>query len=165
MFREMRRFKQQLTDDEMLELLKNGKTAVLGVLGDDGYPYTVPVNYVYTNGKIYLHGAKAGHKIDSIKNYDKVSLCIVGKDDIVKEKLTTYFKSVIVFGRARILEKDEDIFFSAESLSLKYNDDKEFVDSEIRREWNILCCIEVTIEHMTGKEAIELTRTRERQAN
>ncbi len=159
-FRKMRRFKQELNEQETLDILKNGKTGILGVIGDYGYPYTVPVNYVYENGKIYFHCAKAGHKLDAILQCDKISLCVIEKDDIIKEELTTYFRSVIVFGRARILATDEDIFNAAEIFGLKYNEDKEAVDKEIRREWNALCCVEITIEHMTGKEAIELTRMR-----
>lgn len=159
-FRKMRRFKQELNEKETLEILENGKTGILGVMGDYGYPYTVPLNYVYENGKIYFHCAKVGHKLDAIRQCDKVSLCVIEKDDIIKEELTTYFRSVIVFGRARILETDDEIFNVAEIFGLKYNEDKEAVDKEIRREWNALCCVEITIEHMTGKEAIELTRMR-----
>ncbi len=162
MFRKMRRFKQQLSKEETTEILKSGKTAVLGVTGDEGYPYTVPVNYVYEDGKIYIHGAKAGHKFDAIKRNEKVSLCVIEKDDIVKEELTTYFRSVILFGRAKLLEKEDEVFHAAEVFGLKYNEDKDAVDKEIKREWSGLCCIEIQIEHMTGKEAIELTRMREK---
>ena len=95
MFRKMRRYRQQLGQEETISILKSGKTAVLGVLGDDGYPYTVPINYVYADGKIYFHGAKSGHKIDAIKRCGRVSLCVIEKDDVVKEELTTYFRSVI----------------------------------------------------------------------
>lgn len=72
MFRKMRRYRQQLSQEETISILKSGKTAVLGVLGDDGYPYTVPINYVYADGKIYFHGAKSGHKIDAIKRCGRV---------------------------------------------------------------------------------------------
>lgn len=160
MFRDMRRFRQQLPAEESAQLLREGTTAVLGVLGDDGYPYTVPVNYVYTDGKIYFHGAKAGHKFDAITRCDKVSLCVVAQDKVVSEELTTHFKSVIVFGRARVLETEDEVFRAAELLGLKFNPDRERVDAEIRRERNALCCVEITVEHMTGKEAIELTRAR-----
>lgn len=106
MFRSMRRSRQQLENDETIKILRSGTTGVLGLTGDDGYPYTVPINYVYENGKIYFHGARSGHKYDSIKSHDKVSLCVIEKEDIIKEELTTYFRSVILFGRARILETD-----------------------------------------------------------
>ncbi len=158
MFREMRRFKQQLNEKESIEILKTGKTGILGVLGDNGYPYTVPINYVYEDGKIYFHGAKVGHKIDAIKQCNKVSLCVIEKDDVIKDELTTYFRSVILFGKARILETDEEIFHAASVLSLKYNNDKEVVDKGIKKEWDRLSCVEIVIEHITGKEAKELIK-------
>ena len=160
MSREMRRKKQQLGSEETIAILKSGKTGILGVIGDEGYPYTVPVNYVYEDGKIFFHGAKAGHKFDAIRSCDKVSFCVIEKDDIVAEELTAYFRSAVVFGRARILEKEEEVFHAAEVLGLKYYDDKEFVDKEIRNEWKALSCVEIDVEHMTGKEAIELVNMR-----
>ena len=160
MFRKMRRFRQQLSQEESIQILEQGKTAVLGVIGDEGYPYTVPVNYVYADGKIYIHGAKSGHKQDAIAACDKVSLCVIEKDDIVAQELTTYFKSVIIFGRAKRLETQEEIHHAARVLSLKYCDDSEAIEKEITKEWNALSCIEITIEQLTGKEAIELTRMR-----
>ena len=156
MFRKMRRAKQELSEDETIAILIKGKTGILGVLGDEGYPYTVPINYVYDDGKIYFHGSKHGHKYDAIKECSKVSFCVIEKDDVIKEELTTYYRSAIIFGKARILENDDDIFQAAEIFGLKYNDNKAFLDKEIKRELNALCCIEITIEHMTGKEAIGL---------
>ena len=111
----------------------------------------MPINFVYANDKIYFHGAKNGYKIDAINKFNKVSLCVVDKDYVVEEELTTYFKSVILFGKARILKT---------VFGLKYNNDVTAVEKEIKREWNALSCIEIEIEHMTGKEAIELTRKR-----
>lgn len=156
MFRKMRRFKQQLTEKETIQILKKGKTGILGVIGDEGYPYTVPINYVYENNKIYIHCAKTGHKIDAIKNNNKVSFCVIEKDDVVKEKLTTYYKSVIVFGKARILETNSEIFRAAQSLGFKYSDDKEHVQKEIKQELKALACVEIVIEHMTGKQSKDL---------
>lgn len=160
MFRNMRRSRQQLDHAETVKILQSGTTGVLGLTGDGGYPYAVPINYVYEDGKIYFHGAKSGHKYDSIKKQDKVSLCVIEKEDIIKEELTTYFRSVILFGRARILETDEEILHAARVFSLRYNGDRDLVEPEIQKEWNALCCVEISIDHMTGKEAIELTRSR-----
>lgn len=164
MFREMRLKNQQLSEEEAIEILKNGKTGILGVNGDDGYPYTVPVNYVYADGKIYIHGAKSGHKQDAIAKSDKVSFCVVARDDVVVEELTTWFQSVIVFGRAKRLETDEEKFHAVEVFGLKYCPDKEAVDKEIRREWQGLSCFEISIEHITGKEAGALAQRRKKQA-
>lgn len=160
MFREMRRKKQLLTLAESEQILREAKTAMLGLSGDDGYPYVVPVNYAYVDGKIYFHSAKAGHKIDAIMRSDKVSLCVVQHDELVPEALTTYFRSVTVFGRARILENDAEKLAAAQKFGMRFYPDKDKVDNEIRREWDALCVVEITPEHITGKEAIELARAR-----
>ena len=159
MFREMRRFKQQLTEEEADKILENGKTGILAVNGDDGFPYTVPINYVYKNGKLYFHGARAGHKYDAMLRSNKVSFCVIDKDDVVAEKLTTYFRSVIAFGTVRLLE-GEELLQAAYDLGIKYYNNDEAVQKEIDWELNALACFEITIEHLTGKEAIELTRMR-----
>lgn len=160
MFRKMRRFKQQLTEDEAVKILKNSKSGVLAVNGDDGYPYTVPLNFVYTDSKIYFHCAKSGHKLDAIKNDSKVSFCVIAEDKVDSEKLTTLFKSVIVFGKAKIMENEAEIKSEMTAFGLKYNNDINAVEKEIQREWNGLCCVEIKIEHITGKQAIELLRSK-----
>ena len=160
MFREMRRKLQQLPPEECERILREGKTAVLALAGDDGYPYAVPVNYVYDGGKIYFHCAKTGHKLDALRRCEKVSVCVVDRDDVAPERLATDYMSVIVFGRARILEGDEEIYRAVEVFGLKYNPDREAVRREIRREWDALCCVEITVDHMTGKEGKELARQR-----
>ena len=142
MFREMRRKKQKLTEKQCIDILKRAKTATLALHGNDGYPYSVPVNYVYLDGKIYFHGAKSGHKIDAIKNNPKVSISIIDQEDVIEEELTTYFRSIILFGKAKILQDDDEIA----------------VEKEIQREWKALCCVEIIIEHLTGKQAIELVK-------
>lgn len=161
MFRSMRRSRQQLTDSEAIDILCRRHTAVLALSGDDGYPYAVPVNYAYADGRIYFHGAKTGHKLDAIRRCDKVSLCVIDHDELVSEELTTYFRSVIVFGRARILEDEEAVHHAALVFGLKYNEDEMKVEAEIKREAPALACVEITPEHITGKEAIELVRRRQ----
>ena len=156
MFRKMRRFNQQLSLSESIEILEKGKTGVLAVLGDNGYPYAVPLNYVYENGKIYFHCAKAGHKISALQNCEKVSFCVIDKDDVSAEEITTYFRSVIVFGKAEILTEKEDIMKAARILGLKYCKNADFIDREIRHFMSTRCCGKSSVEHMTGKQAKEL---------
>lgn len=158
MFREMRRKKQKLTEKQCIDILKKAKTATLALHGDDGQPYSVPVNYVYLDGKIYFHGAKSGHKIDAIKNNSKVSISIIDQEDVIEEELTTYFRSIILFGKAKILQDDDEIYQAVNALGLKYCNDEVAVEKEIQREWKDLCCVEITIEHLTGKQAIELVK-------
>ena len=159
-FRKMRRIKQQLSETEVIEILERGSEGVLGVIGNEGYPYTVPVNYLYRDGKIIFHGAKAGHKFDSMKENNKVSFCVIDKDDVVGEELTTYYSSVIAFGRVRILEDREEKIESVKALSLKYTDNIDKVDASIEKEFPALACFEIEIEHLTGKEGMGLLRQR-----
>ena len=156
MFRKMRRTKQQLSEQEVLQILENGQTGVLGVIGDHGYPYTVPVNYVYTEGKIYIHGAREGHKLDAIKHCDKVSFCVIEKADIIASELTTAFKSVILFGKAKILQEENEIFHGAQLLGLKYSSDKNMIEQAIKGAKDVLSVIEITIDHISGKGSINV---------
>jgi nitroimidazol reductase NimA-like FMN-containing flavoprotein (pyridoxamine 5'-phosphate oxidase superfamily) len=157
MFREMRRKKQLLSEEETEKILQSCTSGVLGVLGDDDYPYTVPVSYSYKDGKLFIHSAIQGHKIDSIKKYDKVSFCVIEKDDVQQETYTTHYRSVTIFGRARILSEDGEKRAALESLVKKYSPDHiPRGQQEIAREWERVCLIEVKSEHMTGKAAIEI---------
>ena len=158
MFREMRRKKQLLSNSDSISILKKCTSGVLAVSGDDDYPYTVLLSYVYDDNKIFFHAAKSGYKLDAIKNNNKVSFCVIEKDDIKPEEYTTYYRSVIVFGRAFIIEDDNIKRGAIEKLALKYypDDIKENRDKAINNEYNALCIIELDIEYMTGKEAIEL---------
>ena len=142
-------------------ILKENTSGVLSVYGEDGYPYGVPLSYVYADGKLYFHSAKDGHKIDAVRNNNKVSFTVIAQDNIVAEEYTTYFQSVIAFGTARILEQDDEKRAAIEQLAEKYMPDlKEGRLQEIEKEFHRLCMIEVTIDSLTGKEAIELMRAR-----
>ena len=103
-FREMRRKRQQLTKERCIEILKNATSGTLALLGDNGYPYAVPISFVYSNGKLFFHSALSGHKIDAIRNHDKASFCVTERDDVQPEKFTTFFRSVIAFGKIHIIE-------------------------------------------------------------
>ena len=160
MARTMRRFKQQLSAEEVERILRNGKYCVMAVSGDDDYPYAVPVNYVYDGTAIYIHSAAQGHKIDAIRRNPKCSLCIVDKDDVIPEEFTSYFRSVIVFGKANFVESMEDKVTALRLLGEKYSPGID-PDSEISRFIKTVCVVRIAIDCITGKEAIELTRTRE----
>lgn len=159
MTRMMRRFRQELPIEETKEILCNGRECVLAVSGDDDYPYAVPINYVYDGEHIYLHSARQGHKIDALKRNPRLSLCVVAQGDIVPEEFTTYFRSAIVFGRARFIENEEEKIEALRKLSRKYCGDLDATD-EIAKFLKAVAIIEITIDLMTGKESIELTRGR-----
>ena len=162
MFREMRRRRQQLSQAECVEILNRNTSGILAVLGDNGYPYAVPLSYVYDGSVLYFHCAKSGHKLDAIKSCDKVSFCVVDQDDVVPKEYTTYFRSVILFGRAGILDNDEEMYSAIEKLAIKYypTDNKENRDIAIKKEFAAMCIVKIEIDNMTGKESIELVKSK-----
>lgn len=159
--REMRRIKQQLSREDSVAILERGSSGVLALLGDEGYPYALPMSYVYHDGKILFHSATTGHKIDAIRNNAKASFCVIDQDHVVPEEYTTYFRSVIVFGKIRIIEQAEEKRKTIEVLGKKYSPDQgEGLDKEIDKSFDHFCMIELAVDHMTGKEAKELMKAR-----
>lgn len=157
MFRKMRRIKQVLPEEKCMEILEKATSGVLAVSGDGEYPYGVPLSYVFVDNKIYFHSAKEGHKIDAINNNEKVSFCVIEKDEIVPKEYTSYFRSVIVFGKARLLG-DEEKKNALETLANKYSPGEDGVKEEVEKSLKNVAIIEMTIDHISGKEAIELVR-------
>lgn len=155
----MRRFKQQLSVEETERILRNGKYCVMAVSGDDDFPYAVPVNYVYDGSSIYIHSAAQGHKIDALRRNPKCSLCVVDKDDVIPEEFTSYFRSVIVFGKACFVESTEEKVAALRLLGDKYSPGID-PEAEIARFIKTVCIVRIVIDSVTGKEAIELTRAR-----
>lgn len=157
MFRTMRRIKQLLPGEIAVEILERNTSGTLALLGDEGYPYAVPLSYVYADGKIYFHSAKEGHKIDAIKKCEKVSFCVIDQDQIIPEKYTTCFRSVIAFGKMHLIENVEEMRRIATILAMKYSADfKDGIPAEIDSSIKNMAILEMTIDHMTAKEAIEL---------
>lgn len=159
MFREMRRFKQLLPQETAIEILNRNTSGTLALIGDNDYPYAVPISYVYIDGKLYFHSAKSGHKIDAIIKHEKASFCVIDQDHIVPEKYTTYFRSVIAFGKVHLVEDMNEMRRIATLLFMKYSADyKDGIPKEIDSSIRNMAIIEMTIEHLTGKEAIELVK-------
>lgn len=166
MFREMRRHGQALSLEENIAVLEKGTSGVLAVSGDDDYPYAVPLSYVYHDSKLFFHCAKTGHKLDAIARNQKVSFCVVDQDRIVPAEYTTYFRSVIAFGQARILEDEPERRRALERIAARYSPDHEQGRlAEIARLMKQVCVIELTIEHITGKQAIELAKAERCQSS
>lgn len=162
MFPAMRRKKQLLSQEETAAVLARGSSGVLALAGEDGYPYAVPLSYVYDGGRLYFHCARSGHKLDAIRRCEKASFCVIDQDQIVPEEYTSYFRSVIAFGRVRILEDEGEKRAAIEKLALKYAPDSTVEDRKrvIQKEWEPLCMLEMELDHVTGKEAIELVQDR-----
>lgn len=162
MFREMRRKKQALTAQETAAVLTGGTSGVLALSGDGGYPYAVPLSYVYQDGHLYFHCARAGHKLDAIRQDPKASFCVIDRDEIVPEEYTSHFRSAIAFGTIRIMEDEQEKRQAIEALALKYapGDTAEGRRAAIDKDWAPLCMLDMTVEHLSGKEATELVRAK-----
>ena len=157
MFRQMRRIKQLLSDEEVKELLKTEKRGTLAVVGDEGYPYAVPLDFYYeeSENKIYFHCAKTGHKIDAIKNCDKVCFTVWNKGEKQDGDWAYYVKSVIAFGRASLITDDNIIYEKIKKLGLKYYPTEKEVDAEISKDVKAVQMAAISIEHVTGKRVHE----------
>ena len=161
LFRPMRRNKQLLSTEESLLILQKQTAGTLALLGDNGYPYAVPISYVYHNNKIWMHSAKEGHKIEAITNYPKASFCVIEQDQIVPEEYTTYFRSVIAFGKIHILEDESEKRTAIEVLTRRYAPHLEKdMHQVIEKHFHRMHILELEIEHLTGKESIELVHTK-----
>ena len=158
-FREMRRKRQQLSEVESIGIMKKATSGTLALLGDNSYPYVVPISYVYHEGKLYFHSALAGHKVDAIRKCDKASFCVIDKDEVHPEKYTTFFRSVIAFGRIHIIEDEQEKQETARMQGNRYNpNNDESLQKEIESGISRMLMIRLDIEHLTGKEAIELVK-------
>ena len=155
MFREMRLKENELSHDEAKEILMNNSNGVLALSGDNGYSYAVPVSFAYSDNKIYFHGATEGHKPDSIKRNDKVSFCVIEKDEVIAAEFNTHYRSAIAFGVVRILESDEERLNALRVILEKYSPD--FIETGkkyIENEWNNVAVFEINIEHLTAKQGL-----------
>lgn len=162
-FRAMRRHRQQLSQEESISILERATSGTLALLGDDDYPYAVPISFVYHEGCLYFHSAEEGHKIDAILRHDKASFCVIDQDNVQGEKYTTYFRSVIAFGHVSIIEDAEEKLATAKLLGNRYNPHQdEALQKEIDKGLHRMVMIRMKIEHLTGKEAIELARKKDK---
>lgn len=151
MFRKMRRFKQQISEEECIRILKEQPRGVLSMIGDDGYPYGIPLDHCYSGNKLYFHGAKVGHKMDAITAFDKVSYCVMDEGFRRDGEWALNIKSVVVFGRIRVVEDEAKKREICTTLVRKFTDDEEYLQKELTNAFPRVNCLELTIEHMTGK--------------
>ena len=160
MFREMRRGRQALPEEMCEAVLSRGSHGVLALAGDEGYPYAVPISYVYEGGKLYFHCARSGHKLDAIARCPKASFCVVDQDQVVPQEYTTYFRSVIAFGTIRVLADDGEKRRAIEALAVLYapvvsqEGRARYIDEALAP----LFILETTVAPLTAEEAQELGR-------
>ena len=153
MFREMRRYKQQITTEDCIWILKAQPRGILSMIGDDGYPYGIPLDHWYSesDNKLFFHCAKVGHKIDAINACDKVSYCVMDEGYRKPGEWALNINSVVVFGRMRIVEDEAKKREICTNLVRKFTDDEAYLEKELRVAFPRVNCLELEIEHMTGK--------------
>lgn len=154
MFREMRRFKQQVSDDECKKILTEENRGTFSVIGDNGYPYTIPINFYYdeTDHKIYFHGAKEGHKVDAINQCNKVCFTTWNQGFKKEGHWEWNVTSVVVFGRVALVTDRTVIEDRLRKLAIKYYPTEDEVEEEMSSSSaNHVQMYAIEIEHMTGK--------------
>ena len=157
MFRPIRRVKREIPQEAAKQLLRECRRGVLAVNGENGYPYAVPINYDYdeAEGKIYFHGARAGHKYDAIRACDKVCFTVYGNETVKKETWAPFVQSTVVFGRCRMLENIPENMARLKTLAMKYYPAEDLADAEIQKDGRAVQLYAIEIEHLTGKEVQE----------
>ena len=157
MFREIRRKNREISIDSAKQLLQSSRRGVLAVNGDDGYPYAIPINYLYDDEaqRIYFHGAKIGHKVDALRASDKVCFTVYGNETIRTDAWAPFMQSVVVFGRCHLIEAGPEATRRIKQLAMKYYPSEQLVDEEIAQSGKAVQVFEIEIEHMSGKEVQE----------
>lgn len=153
MFREIRRIKQKISLEKCIDILENQPRGVLSIIGTEGYPYGMPMNHWYCKegNKIYFHTAKSGHKLDAFKESNKVSFCVYDEGYRKEGEWSLNINSVIVFGTIKLVEDDALSEKICRNLALKFTDDTEYIDKEIKNSLKHVQCLEIIIDHISGK--------------
>lgn len=153
MFREMRRSKQQVTAEDCKRILLTEKRGVLSVIGDGGYPYGIPINFLYdeNDGRIYFHCAKEGHKLDAIRQCDKVCFTTWDCGRRNEGDWACNVTSVVAMGTAELLGDREIVTEQLRKLALKYYPSVDEAESELHKAVDRVQIVAMNIRHMTGK--------------
>lgn len=157
MFRPVRRKNREISIEVAKDLLRTSRRGVLAVNGDNGYPYALPLNYLYDedSNTIIFHGARAGHKIDSIKACDKVCFTVYGNETIKEEAWAPYVQSTIVYGKCHLVDDQERAMEILRNLARKYYPSEDIIDEEIAKAGKAVQMFQIDIEHISGKEIQE----------
>lgn len=157
MFRKVRKKANEISASLAKDLIKKSRRGILAVNGDNGYPYAIPINYLYSeeNQKIFFHGSKVGHKVDAIKKSDKVCFTVYGNEQIKEETWAPYMQSALVFGRCKLIEDEDRAMIVLKDFAMKYYPSEIMVEEEMKKAAKATQMFEITIEHISGKEVQE----------
>ena len=157
MFRKVRKKANEISASLAKDLIKKSRRGILAVNGDNGYPYAIPINYLYSeeNQKIFFHGSKVGHKVDAIKKSDKVCFTVYGNEQIKEETWAPYVQSALVFGRCKLIGDEDTAMIVLKDFAMKYYPSESMVEEEMKKAAKATQMFEITIEHISGKEVQE----------
>jgi len=157
MFRELQRKNKQISMEECIEVLKKETRGVLAVLGEDDYPYGMPMNHWYNeeDEKIYFHCGKSGHRLDALQKCNKVSFCVYDAGYREEGEWALKVKSVIVFGKMEIIDDMDKIVDITRKLSYKFTQDENYIQNEIDKYAAGTLLLQLTPEHICGKLVTE----------
>lgn len=153
MFREVQRVKQRLSPAECDKVLESALRGVLALNGEDGYPYALPINFCYDKAaaKIYFHSGKAGYKVDCLKNSNKACFTAQDQGERKEGEWWLNIKSVVAFGEIEEVGDKEKIAEISRKLSLRFTQDKAYIEEEITKYLDSTLLLALSIKHMTGK--------------
>ncbi|MBQ9960953.1 MAG: pyridoxamine 5'-phosphate oxidase family protein [Firmicutes bacterium] len=153
MFRKLAKANKAISDELCIKLLKEQKRGILSVIGDEDYPYGMPLNHFYDeeSGKIYFHSGNYGHRKESVEKNDKVSFCVLSDPQPVEGQWGLDFQSVVVFGRMRVVYDMDIIKDISRKLCYKFTQDEAWIEEEIEKEAKATILLELTPEHICGK--------------
>ena len=158
MFRKMRRSAQAMEESRCREVLQRNTSGVLSLLDENGYTYGVPMSYLPDGNTIYFHCAKVGAKIDAVQYHDRVSFTVVDCDRVIPEGFTTHYRSVIAFGRIRILTDAKEMDTAIRALARRYapGGSNAQLEKTVAEETANMAILALEIEHLSGKESMAL---------
>lgn len=154
-FRLLRRIKQQISDEECIGILEKAPRGILAVLGDGGYPYTVPLDFLYEDGHLYFHCAREGHKLDAIRRCDKVSFCVLSDGEKEPNSWWYHFESIVCFGRIGIVDDASRANALLRRLGAKYFPQGYDMEGDMLKNAPHAFVLGMRIEHMSGKRVRE----------
>ena len=147
----MRRTDREMSEKEAIELLKKADYGFMGMVDEDGAPYVIPLNFVYADGAIYIHGAYEGQKMDNLTRDERACFSVVGGVEVISERFTTKYQSALVRGRVKMLE-DEPKRQALLLLCQKYTPvHMPQAVAEIEKSGSRTCVIRISVDSITGK--------------
>lgn len=153
MFRDLTRKNKQIPLETCIQLLKTETRGILSVLGDGGYPYGAPMNHYYCeeDGCIYFHCGRVGHRLDALRQNDKVSFCVCEQGERMDGDWELTVRSVVVFGRMEIIDDTDEVIRMVTPLCRKFTEDEQYIQTEIARSAKGTLLLKLTPEHICGK--------------